>query len=127
MPLHQALGVSLILVGCSAPVIIVGVFYYLKKRLEHRRIMAAIDKGVPPSQVAPAPGKWKCDWIRSYSLGVAMLVAAFGLMVAHGPGMAVVFIIMGIGAGLVIRGRLRRQYPAAADIAEGRKGPETPA
>jgi hypothetical protein len=50
----------LVLLGVSSPIIVVGVIYYLKKRLEHKQIMAAIEKGTPLSDfIPPRPPKPK--------------------------------------------------------------------
>jgi hypothetical protein len=50
---QEAFGVALIVALSFLPVIVVGVVYYLKKRLEHKQIMAAIEKGTPLSELRP--------------------------------------------------------------------------
>ena len=63
----------LIFLGLSIPIIVIGLIYYLKKRLEHKQIMAAIEKGTPLSELRPVkptgPG-----WIKSFTIGIALLL-----------------------------------------------------
>jgi len=64
--------------------IIVGpvVFWYLLnvKRLEHQRIMAAIEKGTPLSELRPVEKKGP-DWIGSLTVGVAFLLMGIGMAI----------------------------------------------
>jgi hypothetical protein len=109
MYIQEALGVTLILVGCASPVLIVGVIYYLKKRLDHRQVLAAIEKGAPLAQLAfPKPAG--PAWIKHLSLGIALLVVAFGVIISHRTGMFVAFILAGVGAAWLVRGLLYRHY-----------------
>ena len=78
MAIFGALGVLIIFLGIFSPVIIICVVYYLKKRLEHRQIMAAIEKGVALSELRPVkkaapPGPL---WIKNLTAGIALLVIA---------------------------------------------------
>lgn len=81
----ELVGASFILlaifVGIASPIIVlvISIFYYLKKRLEHRQIMAAIEKGLVPSQlhitkpIGPA-------WIKNITSGIALLIITTGLV-----------------------------------------------
>jgi len=64
---EEAFGVFFILIGCAAPVVVIGVIYYLKKRLEHKQIMAAIEKGMPLSDIKP-PKQNGNLWIKNLSI-----------------------------------------------------------
>jgi hypothetical protein len=74
--------IALIFLGLSAPIVIIGLVYYLKKRLEHKQIMAAIEKGTHfqdlrylkhPHQTGPL-------WISNLAKGVAALIISAGLI-----------------------------------------------
>jgi hypothetical protein len=111
---EEAFGVFLILIGCAAPIIIIGVVYYLKKRLEHKQIMTAIEKGTPLSELRP-PKQNGSLWIRNLTIGVALVVIGLGLLfsrVGHGApfGSTTALILLGIGIAWIIRGYLNRKY-----------------
>jgi len=72
-PIVGGLTVLIIFLGLSSPIIIIGLVYYLKKRLEHKQIMAAIEKGTPLSELRPLKPKGLL-WIRSLTAGIAFLV-----------------------------------------------------
>ncbi|MHC4460751.1 MAG: DUF6249 domain-containing protein [Planctomycetota bacterium] len=110
-----ALQVFLILIGCSAPIIIVGVVYYLKKRLEHTQIMAAIEKGTPLSEIMPPkPKPSGPPWIRYLSIGIALLIIGFGFIVGptigRGFEAVIAFVLLGVGIAWIIRSLLHRRY-----------------
>ena len=115
---YEGYGVSLIiLAGMTAPILCVGIFYYLKKRLEHKQIMMAIDKGVPLSTILPPPaGPASPVWVKHVSLGVATLVVALGFLVAprmsdqNNEIVVIGFAIGGFGVYWVVRGLLNRRY-----------------
>jgi thiol:disulfide interchange protein len=110
--------VLLILLGISSPIIVVGVIYYLKKRLEHKQIMAAIEKGTPLSEIIPPkPKPAGPAWIKYVSIGIALLIIAVGLIFIgsidlgpRGVTRLIVFILLGIGVAWLIRGLLHRKY-----------------
>ena len=68
-----AFAVLIIFVGMASPIIVIGLIYYLKKRLDHKQIMAAIEKGTPLSELRPLKPKGPL-WIRSLTAGIALLV-----------------------------------------------------
>ena len=112
--IYEGIHVLLILLGISSPIIIVGVVYYLKKRLEHRQIMTAIEKGTPLSEIIPPkPQPAGPAWIRYVSVGVALVIIglafwAGGFMRSLEHEIAVV--VFGVGAGWLVRGLLHRKY-----------------
>ena len=107
--------VLLIMVGVSSPIVVIGVVHYLKKRLEHKQIMAAIEKGIPLSElVPPKPQLAGPGWIRYVSLGIALVIMSLGfLLIPFGivnSGTIVAFVLLGVGAAWLIRGLLHRKY-----------------
>ncbi len=110
---EEAFGIFLVLLGCAGPIIIVGVVYYLKKRLEHKQIMAAIEKGTPLSELWPARHNGTL-WIRNLTVGIALFVIGVGcLMGPIGNDDMVVLIasiLIGVGIAWIVRGLLNRKY-----------------
>jgi Na+/H+ antiporter NhaD/arsenite permease-like protein len=98
----------LLLAGLFCPVIVIGVVYYMSKRLRHKQIMAAVEKGTVLSELMPARQRSPL-WIRSICLGVAMLVIAFGLVMPSQPGTIIAFVLAGAGAAWIVRGLLLRK------------------
>jgi hypothetical protein len=108
----ESLGVSLVILACVSPLILASVVYYLKKRLDHRQIMAAIEKGVPLSEIIPPkPQPVGPVWIRYVSGGVAMVIIGLGVTLSGGfgrdPGHVVAFVVLGVGAAWLIKGLLQ--------------------
>ena len=128
------IAVLFIFIGLSTPIILIGLVYYYKKRLEHKQIMAAIEKGTPLSEIMPIKRK-EGTWINDISKGIAMLIIAavttiiFGAMLFYGSGslgigttifpFGVFFIIpavfLGNGIASLIRGRLRRKHETTTE------------
>jgi len=108
--------VLIILIGVSSPIIVVGVIYYLKKRLEHKQIMTAIEKGTPLSEIMPPkPKPVGPAWIKFVSAGIALLIIGLGFVLGglgkgEDLGILIFFVLCGIGAGLLVRGLLHRKY-----------------
>ncbi|MFH1718794.1 MAG: DUF6249 domain-containing protein [Planctomycetota bacterium] len=126
---EEAFGVFFILIGCAAPVVVIGVIYYLKKRLEHKQIMAAIEKGTPLSDLRP-PKQNGTLWIKNLTIGIALLVIGLGwsFMVPVGrEGQFVALILIGVGLAWTVRGVLNRKYYTKSQQAgiSGLSSPET--
>ena len=107
--------VLIILVGVTSPIVVVGVVYYLKKRLEHKQIMAAIEKGMPLSELLPPkPQLAGPGWIRYVSFGIALVIMSLGfLLIPFGivnSGTIVAFVLLGVGVSWLVRGLLHRKY-----------------
>ncbi|HLB72613.1 MAG TPA: hypothetical protein VJJ98_01210 [Sedimentisphaerales bacterium] len=111
----HAIGISLIVLASVSPLILAVILHYLKKRLDHRQIMAAIEKGVPLSEIMPLkPQPVGPAWIRYVSGGVAMVIIGLGVIWCGGfgrePEVVVAFVVFGVGAGWLTRGVLHRKY-----------------
>jgi hypothetical protein len=108
--------VLLILLGVSSPIIVVGVVYYLKKRLEHKQIMAAIEKGTPLSEIMPTKTKPAGPaWIRYASAGIALIIIGLGFTLFNPRhtnefGILIFVVLGGIGVAMLVRGLLHRKY-----------------
>lgn len=110
--IRHGIEVFVILLGVSSPIMVVGVIYYLKKRFEHRQIMAAIEKGVPLSEIIPPkPQPVGPAWIRYVSGGVAMVIIGLGVILCGGfdrnPEVVVAFVVLGMGAAWLTKGLLQ--------------------
>ncbi len=120
-PILGGLAALIVFVGISTPIIVVGMVYYYKKRLEHKQIMAAIEKGIPLSEIMPQK-KVGPSWINNLTGGIMMLLIAAGfvvmqiLMHRHGwplnpflifSVIPIVFFANGIAA--LVRGILQRK------------------
>jgi hypothetical protein len=99
--------------------IVIGLVIYLGKRLEHKEILAAIEKGIPPFKLRPPEPKPVGPlWIKNITQRIIVLAfaAAFALgferLSGHnsGPGFFVAVILCGVGVALIIRGLLYRKY-----------------
>ena len=116
---EEAFGVFLVLLGCAGPIIVVGVIYYLKKRLDHKQIMAAIEKGRPLSELRPAKQNGTL-WIRNLTIGIALFVIGVGCLM--GPAgndeeiMFIAAILIGVGIAWIVRGLLNRKYQARTQL-----------
>ena len=128
-PIMGGITALIVFIGLSTPIIVIGMVYYYKKRLEHKQIMAAIEKGTPLSEIMPPKPKVE-TWITDITKGIAMLIIAvataiiFGAMLFFSHNMAlfpfgVFFIIpavfLGNGIASVLRGRLRRKHETTAE------------
>ena len=113
----------MVFIGLSTPIIIVCLVYYFKKRLEHKQIMAAIEKGTPLSELRPVKKHTGPAWIRAYTSGIAMLIIAVGLtfvillMLNTGAPRQLMILLLipvlflGNGLGALIRGRMLKKIP----------------
>jgi hypothetical protein len=117
----EGIKVFLILLGLSIPVIVIAAVYFLKKRLEHRQIMAAIEKGTSLSELRPATPTGP-NWIKNLTAGVALLIIAaallFIVLLCRGEFdkledlfgyFIVVVVLFALGISRFIRGLLQRK------------------
>ena len=113
--------VSIVFASMIALAIVIGFVVYFAKRLEHKQILAAIEKGIPPSKLkAPEAKSAGLSWAKHISSGIIVLAvaAAFALSfeelsyVDNGPGIFVAIILFGVGIALIVRGLLYRKYSA---------------
>ena len=114
-------GVLIIFLGISSPIIIAAVVYYLKKRLEHKQIIAAIEKGANLSNLK-LPLKNEPTWISNLTKGIALLIIAVGFGIitlvrymrgtdfnVHLGLSFIALVFLGIGIGRILRGILQRK------------------
>lgn len=135
----HGLGVFIIFLGFSSPVIVVGLVYYFVKRLEHKRIIAAIEKGVSISELGIGTKKQKKNegpgWIKDQSKGITLLIIGLGIGfvlwnfgslgleklvgIRSTPWVCwiIPIVFSGNGIGLIVRSRMRKKYekPAPAE------------
>jgi hypothetical protein len=126
----EALGIAVIVIATATPVIAVGVVYYLKKRLEHKQILAAIEKGTPLSELRP-PKQNGALWIKNLTIGIALLIVGLAIVLSGRVGgelTFVAYVLIGVGAAWTVRGVLNRKYqvqsqPSAENVAGENKNP----
>jgi len=108
--MEDILIVFIVFASLTAMVLVIGLIIYYAKRLEHKQIMAAIEKGIPLSELRPARPKPAGPlWIKHLTAGIVLLAIALGF--AFGGGlMLVAFILGGIGISLIVRALLDRKY-----------------
>jgi hypothetical protein len=112
----QGLTALIVFIGISSPIIVIGVIYYLKKRLEHKQIMTAIEKGTPLSEIMPPkPKPAGPAWIKYVSTGIALMIIGLGFtflnpMYTSHFGALIFTVLCGVGVGMLIRGLLHRKY-----------------
>lgn len=99
-------------------------FGFYKKRLEHRQIMAAIEKGIPLSELRPAV-KAGPTWIRNLTAGITLLIIGIGLAcillvrcihntfgglnIERSTGFFIAAVLFAIGISRIIHGLLLRK------------------
>jgi uncharacterized membrane protein YcjF (UPF0283 family) len=113
----EGIEVFIIFLGLSSPIIIIGLIYYLKKRLEHKQILAAIEKGTSLAKLKPVKPTGPL-WIKNLTAGIALLIIAVGLVCIQlvrgyyfeSFGFYLVAIILfAFGIARLIRGLLQRK------------------
>ena len=137
--IHEILIVLIVFIAPAIPILVIGMVYYYKKKLEHNEILAAIEKGVPVSELGIGTKKQKKSdgpgWVQDQSKGITLLVIGVGIGIAfwqflglgnHAGVMNVMWIVpvvfLGNGIGLIIRSRQRKKYekpePAEEELSE---------
>ncbi len=127
----ETLIVLIVFTAPAIPILVIGMVYYYKKKLEHKQVLAAIEKGVPVSELSIAAKKQKKNegpgWVRdqakavtSIVIGVGIGVAFWGLIGSLGRSMGnagmfntlwiVPIVFLGNGIGLLVRSRQRKKY-----------------
>ena len=126
----QGVTVFVIFLGMSSPVLIIGLVYYYMKRLEHKQILAAIEKGTPLSELKPPKQKQNgVLWIRNLTFGIALIIIGLAFLVA-GPGgdtiaLFIAFVLCGVGLAWLIRGLLYRKYQPQGKTSDENKAADT--
>jgi hypothetical protein len=88
-------------------VLILGLILYFEKRLKHKQILAAIEKGIPLSELRLVKPQ-----VKYTSIGIALLIIALALLVVgdRGPLEFLCAILLGTGVAWIVRGLLHRKY-----------------
>jgi uncharacterized membrane protein YciS (DUF1049 family) len=111
--------VAIVFASMIALAVVIGFVVYFAKRLEHKQILAAIEKGIPPSKLRPTEPKFIGPaWIKYITEGIIVLAVAcafaFGFerfpFHRNSPTFFVAVILSGVGIALIIRGLLYRKY-----------------
>ena len=114
--------VFIIFLGFSSPILIIGLVYYFKKRLEHKQVMAAIEKGTSLSELKPLKPVGPL-WIKSLTAGIALVIVAaamlgikavyfkrWGCYFDPSPTYLIISVILfALGVSRIIRGLLQRK------------------
>jgi integral membrane sensor domain MASE1 len=124
--MEEELIVFIVFASMTAIAVVIGLAAYFTKRLEHKQIMAAIEKGTPLSElVPPKPKPVGPRWIRYISSGILVLFIAFGFLL-RGAFSSEVFtasILFGVAVSLIIRGLLYRKYYLKSQSANQNNAP----
>jgi len=118
--MEEVLTVLIVFGSGTVIVIVIGLAVYFAKQLEHKQIMAAIEKGTPLSELRlPRSRPTSTKWIGHLTSGIVMLAIAlaFGfsglpcsLMGGISGKFFVAIILCGLGIASIIRGLLYRKY-----------------
>jgi hypothetical protein len=113
--MNEAVIVTIVFASMTIVAAIIGLITYLCKRLEHKQILVAIEKGTPLSELRPFKEKLNgIFWIRNFTLGIAIMIIGLGWWWA-GPGYGlqksfITLILLGVGVAWTIRGLLYRRH-----------------
>ena len=124
--ISEMLIVLIVFTAPAVPILIIGLVYYYKKKLEQKQVLAAIEKGVPVAELNLGAKKQSKSqgpgWIQDQSKGITLLVIGIGIAIAFwffvtslGGGVfnvmwIVPVVFLGNGIGLLIRSNMRRKY-----------------
>lgn len=111
--MEDILIVFIVFASLTAIVLVIGLVCYFAKRLEHKQIMAAIEKGVPLSELRPLKPKLTGPlWIKYLTHGIVVLAIALAFAFAgpDNPVLFVAFILCGVGIASIVRALLYRKY-----------------
>jgi uncharacterized membrane protein YgaE (UPF0421/DUF939 family) len=121
--MEDALIVFIVFGSMTAIVIAIGLAIYFAKRLEHKQIMAAIEKGTPLSELRPPkPRPTGPAWIKYLAVGIIVLAIAlaFGFKLP-GETAFVAIILCGVGISFIVRALLYRKYYLKGQAANNNK------
>jgi len=115
--MDPAIIVFIIFSSMTTVAIVIGLLVFFAKRLEHKQILAAIEKGVPLSGLKPPKSEPAGPaWVKYLTSGIAIFFIGLAFMFGGavwdkgGVGPFVAFIMCGIGLAWVVRGLLYRKY-----------------
>ncbi len=121
--------IFIMFLGIASPILIICLVYYLKRRLDHKQVMAAIEKGTPLSDLKflKPPKPTGPLWIKNLTVGITFLIISAGLVGAGlvycggripddenvWGGFIVTLILFASGVARLIRGLLQRKAEKA--------------
>jgi len=115
--MEDALIVFIVFASMTAIAVVIGTVIYFVKRLEHKRILAAIEKGLPLSELVQSKRQPTAPsgsaWIGYLCGGIIVLFIAFGFLLGGriwGGEMFVTFVLLGVAVSLIVRAILYRKY-----------------
>jgi sterol desaturase/sphingolipid hydroxylase (fatty acid hydroxylase superfamily) len=115
--MDPAIIVFIVFSSMTTVAIVIGLLVFFAKRLEHKQILAAIEKGTPLSDLKPRKSESVGPvWIKYLTGGITLffigLAFLFGGAVwdRGGVGPFVAFILCGVGIAWLVRGLLCRKY-----------------
>ena len=111
------------------PLILIIAYFFYKRRLEHKQILAAIEKGLPLAKIKP-PKQTGPQWIKCLTTGIVLLIITAGLAITmfiasitSGADMAetrmlacffICVILFAVGVSRIIRSILLRKSQTTA-------------
>jgi len=115
--MNEAIIVFIVFASMTTVAIIIGLITFFCKRLEHKQILAAIEKGTPLSELKPPKRQQNGSlWIKNFTFGIALMIIGLSLLLVVGPrrmgGASTLFalVFFAIGIAWMIRGLLYRKY-----------------
>ncbi|MEN6306941.1 MAG: hypothetical protein ABFD91_04225 [Anaerohalosphaeraceae bacterium] len=112
------------------PILLILLIVFYRKKYQHQQVLAAMEKGIPVSDLIakPVQRNWEINWIRSLSAGIGFLFVALALsglwlwtnkssgVESMPPSFMIIPIVIG-GLGLIylFRGLLQRAYEKKQD------------
>ena len=115
--LGEGITVFIIFLGMSSPLLIIGLIYYFKKRLEHKQILAAIEKGMPLTDIIPVKKRGPA-WIRNLAKGIPFIIIGGALLAFgenSGDDILIPIALLGIGVAFLVCGLLQKKYAPSID------------
>ena len=127
--MNETIIVFIVFGSLTTVAILIGLIVYFGKRLEHKQILAAIEKGTPLSELRSVkPKPVGPIWIKYLSSGVLILAIGLAFIVAGprmgSPTMFVGIILCGVGIASLIRGLLYRKYQPKSQLSANSKTAE---
>ena len=115
--MNETIIVFIVFASLTTVAILIGLIVYFGKRLEHKQILAAIEKGTSLSELRPPKKQMNGSlWIKTLTFGVALMIIGLSLILAVGPrrmggaSTLLAFVFLGVGIAWLIRGLLYRKY-----------------
>ncbi|MHC4244997.1 MAG: hypothetical protein ACYS3N_11705 [Planctomycetota bacterium] len=115
--MNETIIVFIVFASMTTVAIVIGLLVFFGKRLEHKQILAAIEKGVPLSGLkSPKSQPAGPAWVKYLTGGIAIFFIGLAFMFGGsvwdrgGVGPFVAFILCGVGLAWVARGLLYRKY-----------------